>query len=380
MKIGLVSVYTGYNYGSKLQAYAMQKILEGYGYSVDMINYNPRYDYRIHVVLKKLVLKIIKRKKGKVIDCEELKRQIDIRKYAISSFDVNYNLIKEIRGYNRLRKITSNYDLFVCGSDQLWSEILYPTGFYNLAFVGEKKKTISYAASFGTEKISETNKKGYIKFLKKIDYISVREQSAQKIVKELSGRNCKLVLDPTLLYGKSRWEIEITKISTQSYCSKYIFCYFLGNNPDHRIFAKNLSNVTGMPIIDLPYMKDYCECDRNFSEFKLFDVNPLQFVKIISKAEYVCTDSFHGTAFSILFNKKFFVAERYSKSSNESTNTRIYSLLSMLDLEARLMPTNANLELVRNLSLEVIDYNDVNGKLKKSQIESEEFLKGALNG
>lgn len=380
MKVGLVTVYNGYNYGSKLQAYAIQSVLKNkIRVDVEIIDYNRAKDLRLSTIIRKVVRKIERQLEG---DTKKAKKtypdMVLARRKTFDGFDKNYNLTSEIRGYSNLQKIVDNYDVFICGSDQIWSPDLIVTDFYTLYFVGGKKKTISYAASFGIDKIPNKKIKAYQKFLNRINIISVRENSGKKLVNELTGKNSTWVLDPTLLLCRDEWKQLIQNSSVGNYANKkYILCYFLGTIQAHRNFAETLRKFKGYDVICFPYMRGYNEVDKNIVGDKLYDINPLQFVYLISNAEYVCTDSFHGTVFSIIFNKQFFSLRRYSDVDTHSTNTRIVSLLEMLGLGNRLINPDTDVRQIRDIT--TTEYSVVNDKLNTERQKSLEFLEQAIN-
>lgn len=373
MKIGLVTTYRIDNYGTKLQAYAIQQALKKGDNEVVIINYYPAYDIRPKVLVVKGIRKLIsflsKNREGKCINGENAKR----RHEAISSFDKYYTLSLPIKGYHKLKNIVSEYDCFVCGSDQIWAAGNNITDFYNLNFVDNRKPTISYAPSFGTKRIPKLLQNSYKKFLKQIDIISVRESSGVSLIENLIGRKVEQVLDPTLLIEKKIWDSLIKNDKYKIPYENYIFCYFLGKESSHREFAQKLSLLHGCKIINIAHMKGFCFADENFASLNLYDISPITFIRLIENAEYICTDSFHGTVFSIIFKKEFFTFERFKNSDNSSTNSRIYSLLRLLGLESRLVKNEISLPMA------LIDYNSIHERLNVERKKSELFLNNALN-
>ena len=143
-----------------------------------------------------------------------------------------------------------------------------------------------------------------------------------------------LACDPTLLLTKEEWQ----KIAVKD---KYILCYFLGKSIEHRKFAEKLKQKTGYKIVSLNHADEYVKYSDIFADETPYDIGPRQWINLIENAEYVCTDSFHGTIFSLINNKNFFTFERYnSKNSKISTNSRIYSLLETVQLKERLIKRN----------------------------------------
>ena len=186
------------------------------------------------------------------------------------------------------------------------------------------------------------------------------------------------MLDPTLILDYNEWRALVSeKNSVFPVEKKYIFCYFLGENQSHRDFAENLSKKTGYDIISLPYIRGYNKADEEMNGEKLYNINPLQFVSLIANAEYICTDSFHGTVFSIIFEKQFFTLKRYSDQNKVSTNSRITSLLNMAGLSNRLVASNIDIEQIKEISKN--DYSSVRLKLEEERRHSLDFLELAIN-
>ena len=367
--VGLITPYRIDNYGTKLQAYAMQKLIEIIGFDSEIVDYYPKYDKRPHILIRKIVRKF-RRKTGKVFVNENTKR----RHEALEKFDEIYKKSRVIKGYGNLRSCSKNYCCFVCGSDQIWESGNMITDYYNLNFVDNKPR-ISYAASFGTEKIAERYISEYRKFLSRMDSISVREKSGLDIVRKITGKDAVQVLDPTVAVGVQVWNELCGENDFMHKGERYIFCYFLGDNESHREMAEKLSKKTGLMLVSLPHMKKYVEADEKLSGKKLYDVTPKDFLNYIKYAEYVCTDSFHGTVFSILFGREFFVFNRFSNSDANSTNTRIRSLLTVAGLENRLTGSFEDME--KNLS-SVTDYDKTNKLLNVEIEKSRKFLADAL--
>ena len=201
----------------------------------------------------------------------------------------------------------------------------------------------------------------------------MREASGKKLVKQLSGQDAEVVIDPSLMLKRADWES--FRKETPSAEGKYIFCYFLGNNRNNREFALRLKEKTGYRIVALVHMDEFVPGDENFADVTPYDVGPEEFVDLVSRAEYVCTDSFHGTVFSIIFGRKFFTFNRFQENSTISTNTRIDSLLAMLSLENRRKTGDEDIEACMS---ENTDFDRAYEKLEQKQEEAGAYLKRAL--
>lgn len=229
---------------------------------------------------------------------------------------------------------------------------------------------MAYATSFGVSEIPNNLKKGYKKFLNRFQFLSTREIAGQEIIKELTGKNAKVVCDPTLLFNSEQWMKILPEEKVIS--EKYIFCYFLGDNNEHRNQAEILSQKTGYKIVTIPFLDNFVERDLTFGDYKMFDIDTKDFVNLIRNAEYVLTDSFHGSIFSILNHKKFITFNRYT-SGKGSRNSRIDSLCHLLNLNDRRFEKN----ILDNIFND-IDYDNVEIKLNELRNASISYLIDSL--
>lgn len=383
-KVGIVSCYFKKNYGSMLQAYATQKILDDWGIPnetihLEKLNSEISKGKRKYYKSQLFNFSFIKAKFGMVklkLYCKfangELGKNIKIRNQKFKEFEKKFHLSKS---YDTMKHICEegNYTDVLVGSDQLWLPVNIVADYYTLNFVPEEVNKISFATSFGVSSVPEKYKKQYQTFLNRIEHLSVREDKGVQLVKELTGREAELVCDPTLLFNQEEWrEIQAEERLIKE---KYIFCYFLGKTVEYRKFAERLKEKTGFKIVSLNHLDEYVKYSDKFADEAPFDVGPSEFLNLIRNAEFVCTDSFHGTVFSLIHQKKFFVFRRYQNKSKVSTNSRLDSLLKIVNLSDRMLEGN---EAVDELVEKEIDYDWVNEKLEKFREESKTFLRGAL--
>ena len=235
-----------------------------------------------------------------------------------------------------------------------------------MEWIPEQIKKITYAASFGVSNIPKYQIKGTKKFLGRIDNISVREQQGAQIVYDMINKKVPVVVDPTLLLDSDMWG----GISANIQDKDYIFCYFLGDNKMAREMAIAMKKKTGKKIFSIPCMDEINLEDLKFGDKQLYDVGPSEFLSYIKNAAYVITDSFHGTVFSVLFNKQFVVYNRYNNKNKNSTNSRIDTLLLKIELENRRVLNNFSTEESVNILLGAIDYSKVNFKVSELKSES----------
>lgn len=383
--LGLATPFKTQNYGTKLQAFAMQNIFTGLGYDVEIISHtyvSGKKQKLKNLFSAKKVLVYIKRKKQsrKNLSNSRYAQCVSERNSAFDRFTNKYlPSTRNFSSLENLKNYSKRYDAVICGSDQVWLPVQIQSGYYSLSFVPENIRKIAYAPSFGISSVDKRDEKMYKDFLCKMDFLSCREQSGCEIIKKLTGRNAQIVLDPTLLADKAVWD----KLSgnTPVVDGNYIFCYFLGSNPEHRSKAKELSKLTGCKLVSLPHVDSFVEADENYADLTLCDIAPDEFVNLIKNAKYICTDSFHGSVFSTIFEKEYFVFERFASNDKQSTNTRIYSLLTSLKLTDRLIK-NENLNSIewQNEIYKKIDYKTVNECLSNLRKSSFDYIKNSLDG
>lgn len=379
-KIAIVTGYQIKNYGSALQAFATQRVLDNMKIPNECINYKKKNDINqiiriFNIPLLKTKFKALKKKLYSKKYPQTLGKNFDIRNKIFEEFvEKNFKISKEFYGYEALKEGIKEYEAVLLGSDQVWNPLNFGSHYYTLEFVPDNIPKITYAPSFGVSSIPKTQKKRTVEYLKRIEYMSVREKKGQELIKKLTGRDVPIVLDPTLLLTLDDWK----KIYSEKRIikEKYILCYFLGENQSHRNYANELKSKTGYKIVTLPFMDEIVKSDFEFGDERLYNIGPSQFLNLISNAEYICTDSFHGTVFSILNHKKFLTFNRYDDNKKVSTNSRITSLLGLLGLESRTKSAiDATFDDIKN----EINYDEVELKLEKLREDSMNYLKDSIN-
>lgn len=380
-KLGICVCYQHRNYGSQLQSYATTVELKKRGIDFEIIRYKKK-------ITPALLLKSLPRlfnpvfindrvlvryqKKLKLLMHPQLKQNNNIRNSCLAKFSKEHftSLSPMYYGYDELCKAAEKYDAVMVGSDQLWAPSGITSNFYNLMFAPDEKTKISYAASFGVSQIEKKYHNLYNQFLSRMDFISVRENSGKKLVESLSDKSAEVVVDPVLLLDKEDWDREIP--DKRLYDEPYIFAYFLGKSPEYRNAVTKFARKKGLKIVTSHHMDSYNKADKSFGDYAPFDVGPAEFVNLIRNAEYVFTDSFHGSVFSMLYKKKFLVFNRYSDKSISSKNSRIDSFCRNYGLSERRF--DGNIDDVDN----EIDFDTVHKKVENHRAESRAFLDRAL--
>lgn len=380
-KVGIVSCYFKNNYGSMLQAYATKKILDNNHIPNETININYNEDFKngkkkfyaqqiSNIKFIKSKYGMIKMKFDKLIR-KKLRKNIAIRNKKYQEFRKQINFSRGVSNYKDLTQLAKErYTDVIVGSDQLWLPVNVIADYYTLNWVPNDINKISYSTSFGISSIPSKYEKKYQKFLNRINFLSVREKSGVILVQKLIHKTPKLVCDPTMLLTKKEWEKLIPEKRIIS--DKYILCYFLGSNIHHRKFVERLKKYTDYQIVSLNHSDEFVPYSDQFADITPYDIGPLEWIQLIKNAEYICTDSFHGTVFSILFEKVFFSFRRYKENSISSTNSRIDSLLHTVGIsEQRILTGNESVEDVLKYK---ISYNKVRQQIEQFRNESMAWL------
>lgn len=347
MKIGILTFTDGTNIGQRLQNYALQTVIERN--------------------CKASVFTIVQKKK-----CEQVKKAIKIcinllldTKKEVNRWKRNYlfNKFNKANIHFYYKKILyhaktfdDSFDMFFAGSDQIWnpySSIVNSNFFLQFC---ERSRRRTYAPSFSVEKIPEDKIDEYKKYLSEINCLSIREESGARIIKELAGKEAKVVLDPTLLLMKDDY-MSIAISYDKKPQKPYILAMFLGKVSEEIISSINKNNKFELIKIDNQTI-----------------IGPAEFLDLMNEADYVITDSYHVTVFSIIFHKNFIVVDRDDKGPNMST--RFDTLLNLLDLTNRKWVEGTCKELYKC----GIDFKEVDYKLSRYREESLLYLRNELDG
>lgn len=384
--VGLVTCYFHHNYGSMLQAYATEMIMERMKVPFQTIACKRPKDYMkcnaLLYIIKKLLVgdwkmwygkrRIAKYAKADLAFAENLKiRNAKFDEFASKYFHVS----KLAKDRSELEQLAHDFSAFVVGSDQLWRTDSVEHGYFTLEWVPDEIRKIAYSTSIGVKKIPwfQISKNRW--FMNRFDFVALREQSACDIYHELTGKTAHVVLDPTLLFtGKDWMKIQVVDPLTDG---DYTFVYLLGNNPDQREYIKKVRLATGCKIVALLHLDDYIPSDNDFADEAPFNVGPCEFLNYIRNARYVFTDSFHCSVFSILYKKDFFTFSRFSETARQSTNTRIENLLHITGLEERRWDTSKSIMQAIKLKS---DFSKVDERLDSLREKSINYLHTALEG
>lgn len=294
---------------------------------------------------------------------------IEKRKRVFDVYRADNLVLSRKMNSSDLHSVDLPYKQLVCGSDQIWNpDYNIPSFFLNFGRKGCRK--VIYAASIGKDYLSRHQKKIYSKLLEFPDCVSVREDSAQKLISNITKKNVELVLDPTLLHQQGYW-MEKADDSSLKY-RNYIFCYFL-NLTDEKVKAANdFAKKNNCEIIAIPYLHNEMEKYSEKLNGKLLsEVNPADFLNLICNAEAVITDSFHATVFSIIFQKDFWCFGR--SAGTYSMNTRLHTLLGYVEMQDRMIAPEDLKNKTHCIQVNIDLHN-----LEEKQRESIAFLSNAL--
>lgn len=356
--VGIITFHCSYNYGSALQAYALQSYLLEMGYKVKIIDYRSA-DFDGYKLFRLRQYK--KRPQSLLADVLFLIPHSKRKRNFVQFWKDHLNLTQ--RTYNpgdNMAELNAQFDVFICGSDQIWN--LDCTGeidpVFFLGFAAEDKRKIAYAPSLGHIQFKRSNINALEPLIRRLDAISVREASTLALIQPYTEKQVNVTLDPTLLLPPSAYESIIPRRECKK---KYIFVYMLENRDDTLIdYAHRLNEETGLDIYFIGYKYNCSIHGKN-----LYGISPSEFLFYLKNAQYVVTNSFHATVFSILFEKQFCTFKTLRSFA------RMQDLLTQLKLTQRIYTEGFEME-------EPIDFCNAAHALAQMKQDSEAFLRNAL--
>ena len=385
--VALVTCHDKRNFGSMLQAYATQAYLEVQGFDVRTIDKTGldkaiepgRMDYyRRHALdmqmyqekapfVGKIALQKVDKKFG---------HEMGERRRAFDDFaHAHFHLTRKTFTFDELKELSREYDAVVVGSDQLWLPVNIGGDYFTLEWTDPSVRKVSYATSIGLSHLDEFYLGRMRDFLSSYQAISVREDSAAAIVEEAMGARPAVTCDPTILITAKQW----LEVADESYAGlpsePYLLCYFMGDNPWQRQCAVRYARAHGLKIVAIAQNDVYIASDNEYADIYPWDAGPAQWLALFEHASFVCTDSFHGSVFSNLFQVPFVSFRRHAARSGQSTNSRIDTLLRVLGLSERICEAD---ELFDSIAASPIDFGKSEEKLDAYRAESAAWLDKAL--
>ena len=344
-----------YNVGSALQAYALQHVVESLGYECELIDY--RYPTTEHLAYQQRILQVHQLSLFELVMSVLRRIKSIFNKDSVNPFEVFYKKhfhCTEHSYSTRLQLLTECpvYDIYMSGSDQVWNPqyIGFDTSFL-LDFAPEGARRISYASSFTINKLPYVFNNVYKNELMKFAHVSVRERSGIKIVKELTGKDSVNVCDPTLLLSADQWSVLADQSmfkTDQHFIVVYFMAYAYNPYPDVFDYIDRVYKQLNLPIV---FFNAWGGQKSNYKEMRVPVKGPNEFLYLFSHADYVITDSFHGTAFSLIFQKPFITCIQ----SKESQDSRVTDLLDEIGAIDHAVVDNKKDELPsQNIDLNVV--------------------------
>lgn len=365
MKTGILTFHASHNYGSMLQAYALQTTIQKMGHECEIINL--RTDVQKGLIPPEIIWRHPRATLSKVLKHPERTFLLQ-KKYNRFEKFLNHDLCcsKELHNTDEVSNYISeaNFDAIIVGSDQIWNVDCWDFDRSYVLDFNQDFRRIAYAPSLGShpEKMSETNTELLKKCWKRFDYLSTREIRGSEYVEKLIGKECATVLDPTLLLSESDYyqlcnDEPIIK-------TPYLFYYTPREEEGTFAFALRYAQLYNLKIVVSQSHQEYI--GNNI--IRKLDCGPREFLNIVRHSVINIGNSFHLLAFSLIFHKEFIMLSKEEDS-------RMLNILRPLGLEDRLMKPSCK----RQSSFSLIDYTTIITKMVKLRISSFKFLSEALN-
>lgn len=363
MKIGILTFPNSRSYGASLQMFALYSACQCLGYDAEIINYyNLWMKQEKHMSIgrgKNALVSLGKRKTYNLIHIG--------MKLQFAQFEKRMQKYpkKPIVDPKQLQTIANRYSAVICGSDQVWNPYITNKDLsFFLDFCGEKTKRISYAPSFGVEDLKAPYAEAVTEELGKFDFLSIREETGKSLIKKLSGLDSTIVVDPTFLLDGKQWQT-YEKFHPQAN-GEYILYFTVHNSKKLWKHCMDLAKKTNMKILRVGSNIISKQFKKEKGMEYVCDIGPAQWLYLVRNASFVITNSFHGTAFSIIFRKNFYV------EFSSLTNSRLSNIVKLMGLEARVLQGD------NEITPSVTDYSTTEVVLPKFISESVAFLEAAL--
>lgn len=376
-KIGIMTFYAVQNYGAALQAFALQQNVRRFGVDAELLRFFDKHNENKETPRVSLFSLLLKNKQLRnslffhLPSFVKIRKNMKPNKLGFTKFRNEYMHIslESYYDYEELKKANELYCGFITGSDMVWTPLGQNLAAYFLQFA-DKGKRFSYAPSLtGCHTFSMENTGFIKKYLVDMNIISCREQEGVEYVKEVTGRDATLVVDPTLLFSKEDWRRELN-IKSQRPIRPYILCYNFGGLSNkiesevYRIAKENNMDVRYVPL-----------CHKElYSELKLGHSGPYgprEFVELFFNASFCVTNTFHGFLFSLISENPFVVIHREKSNAWKANESRISNFMEIIGLSDRYIELDAKI-CEKYLTL---DYTRINEKITERRCSSLAYLK-----
>ena len=377
-KIGILTSTPSFfdNYGAVLQGFALQSYVKGLNLEPLTLSYRGLSEQvrvkKANPMERFVGIFMSGNSFSQSIGTIMSKRGREARKSIFKEFvEGHISLADELVNYEELLRLVSEFDAFICGSDQVWNPRVHggknDPGYF-LQFAAGKVRTIAYAPSFGVSTLPEACMGNLAEYVGNIDFVSVREDSGAKLIAEHVGVEVPVVVDPTLLLTDSDWDAIAMK--PEWLPVRYLAVYKFGERSEFDRLIRQTARKLGLDIVNIPAAVDPVFKTR-------WDIGPSEFLAIIRGAELVCTDSFHATVFSVTYRRPCIVFPRDAPGSVKSMNSRMEGFLGRLGLKAGYAATPSEWDSALNADF---DYEDAHERLDAWRASSKDFLDRALEG
>lgn len=365
---GLITFHFAHHYGAQLQAYALMAAVEKLGSPCRIIDYRLPHTVRTNRLFRSGKSPVaLAANAHTLLHYPAMKARFD----RFEAF-VAENMRLTGRRYftnEELAEYPPEFGLYLAGSDQIWNPRIFQSGRFDpaffLSFAGEGRRA-AYAPSFGVPSLTETEAAELREYLSRFSALSVREKQGREIVRFAAGRDARVVLDPTLLLTGEDWaKLAVPPKDTRP----YLLCYFISDYSVLIPYAERLAAERGLRLVHLAGVRRAMKGAQ-----VVFDAGPREFLGLFQRAAFVLTNSFHGTVFSLQFQKPFFTAVSPKEQSRPDLS-RIFNLLDTLGVSDRIIGTDREAELTAP-----VDYGAVTTRLERARKASLDFLRSALSG
>lgn len=382
MKIGIITVHNGQNYGASLQAYALVKKLRNMGFDAYLVDYRTKkIEERLSSYRRKekynSFSNILKNLRS---ECSELLFDTSGHlKLVTERFEEFHQLILDVNSgeyhaCDEMRILNKEYNAFICGSDQIWNpNITDLDDSFFLRFADESSKRVAYAPSLGmrSDSVSKEMEGELKEKLQHIQYLSIREENNKNLIERLTERYCQTVLDPVLLLEKDGWQDLLNSADNVCPREPYAFYYPVIEQPELEKFAMQESRKRGWKLVNPRLVPKYAKV-KGYTEVPKSIVGPAEFLKLLVESEAVFTNSFHATVFSSIYGKELYIIPL--KGRHLSRNNRIFEYLKKIKL--------ADVEIGNDCSLVHVEkrhFETVELVLERERKRSLEYLLDALS-
>ena len=369
MRTGLITFHFAHHYGAQLQAYATMRAIRELGHDCQIIDFRlPHTTGTNHLFKKPDSVRALASNVHTALHYGPMKLRHDrFEAFVAEQMDLSP---RRYTSNEELRRDPPAYDVYVAGSDQIWNPYIYVNKQFEPAFLldfAREGRKIAYAPSLGVSSLPQPYDGQLREYLASFGALSAREGRGKELLESITDKEVQLVLDPTLLLTGEQWG-ELAAVPDRK--QPYILCYFISDPGEVGERARELHQRTGWPIVQLAGIRRKLPG----AEKVVFDAGPREFLGLFQNAACVCTNSFHGSVFSLQFDRPFFTAMS-PKEKAEPAYSRIYSLLSRLGCEDRIvgMPNTASVDAE-------MDYAIIHRKLAETRAESAGYLKRAIEG